>query len=474
MKPISEQEILHRFGLENPWWDTGKIPDDWRSMSPRAYLPRFLELLKLQDPVRAIVLMGPRRVGKSILIHHAIQRLLEDGVPAEKLCYLSIDAPVYTGLGLEPLLRHYVKAKNTASLDGAFIFFDEVQYLPNWEQHLKKLVEDYPRTKFVASGSAAAALKLKSNESGAGRFTDFQLPPLTFHEFLVLSKRDGLIQKKESWPTYHCDDMGALNHEFLNYLNYGGYPEAIFSQAVRNNPDRFIKTDIIEKVLLKDLPILYGIAEIQELNRLFTMLAYNTAQEVSLDELSQSSGVAKNTIKRYLEYLQAAFLIREVHRVDFNFKFFKRANFFKVYLANPSMRSALFGPITETHESAGHLAETAVMSQLVHYERWTNIYYGRWPKGEVDFITHDGARPIGCAEIKWSNRAQQDPREIAQMISFMEKNDIAKGTVTTIDVVDKKMLSGREISFVPCAIFCYGIGVKAVQLRTHSDTSQRL
>lgn len=468
MKSIPATEIHRRISLENPWWESHQIPESWRAMTPRAYLPKFLTLLKSPDPVRAIVLMGPRRVGKSILIHHAIQSLLEEGIASGKLCYISIDAPVYTGLGLNTLLDHYTKSRAISSLDGAFIFFDEVQYLPEWERHLKKLVEDHPRTKFIASGSAAAALKLKSTESGAGRFTDFQLPPLTFHEFLTLSKRGGLVRRQDTWPTYASDDLPALNKEFVNYLNYGGYPEAIFSEEVRNNPERFIKTDIIEKVLLRDLPSLYGIAEIQELNRLFTMLAYNTGQEVSLDALSQGSGVAKNTIKRYLEYLQAAFLIREIHRVDFNFKFFKRANFFKVYLTNPSMRSALFGPVSADHEFTGHLAETAVMSQLSHYDGWTGTYYGRWQKGEVDFITHDGRRPVGCAEIKWSNRAHEQPQELAQMIQFMKKNGLEKGSVTTLDMIEKKMIDGVEISYVPCALFCYGIGARAVRLRTES------
>lgn len=466
MKPISEQEITHRIQLENPWWHSGKIPGSWHQMIPRAYLQNFMTLTKTHDPVRAVVLMGPRRVGKTILIHHAIQRLLDDGIDPKLICYISIDAPVYTGLGLEPLLRHYAKARALTALDQTFVFFDEIQYLPNWERHLKKLVEDYPKAKFIASGSAAAALKLKSNESGAGRFTDFQLPPLTFHEFLVLSKREGLVKRSESWPFYVSDDLKALNDEFVNYLNYGGYPEAITSSEVRADPERFIKTDIIEKVLLRDLPSLYGIAEIQELNRLFTMLAYNSGQEVSLDELSQGSGVAKNTIKRYLEYLKAAFLIRELHRVDFNLKFFKRANFFKVYLTNPSMRAALFGPVTTDHEFAGHLAETAIMSQLAHWDGPTDTYYGRWPKGEVDFITHDGTRALACAEVKWSNRAFERDAEIGQMLLFMKKNGIATGTVTTYDVVGKKEINGLDIRFVPCSIFCYGIGKKAVERRT--------
>lgn len=62
------------------------------------------------------------------------------------------------------------------------MFFDEIQYLKSWEVHLKALVDRYPNLKFVASGSAAAALRLKSNESGAGRFTEFLLPPLTVRQ----------------------------------------------------------------------------------------------------------------------------------------------------------------------------------------------------------------------------------------------------------------------------------------------------
>ena len=122
-----------------------------------------------------------------------------------------------------------------------------------------------------------------------------------------------------------------LNKEFVNYLNYGGYPETVFSEKIRENQSQYIKSDIIDKVLLRDLPSLYGINDIQELNRLFTTLAYNTGQEVSLDGLSKDSGVAKNTIKRYLEYLEAAFLIKRVERIDNNCKRFKRANFFKIY-----------------------------------------------------------------------------------------------------------------------------------------------
>jgi len=76
-----------------------------------------------------------------------------------------------------------------------------------------------------------------------------------------------------------------------------------------------------------------------------------------------SSGVAKNTIKRYVEYLEAAFLIKVVHRIDESASRFRRARTFKVYLTNPSMRAALFAPVGADSPEVGALAETAVFSQ---------------------------------------------------------------------------------------------------------------
>jgi uncharacterized protein len=138
----------------------------------------------------------------------------------------------------------------------------------------------------------------------------------------------------------------ALNRRFIDYLNYGGYPEAVLVDEIRKDPEQFIKSDIIDKVLLKDLPNLYGINDIQELNRLFTFLVYNAGNEASWEKMSQGSGISKPTIRKYCEYLESAFLILRVPNVDDTCKAMKRERNFKVYLNNPSMRAALFAPIS--------------------------------------------------------------------------------------------------------------------------------
>jgi hypothetical protein len=397
------------------------------------------------------------------MIYHCIQRLIDEGVAPKRICYISVEAPVYIGLPLEEIVAHYSGNFGFSDLSGCYIFFDEIQYLRNWEVHLKKLVETHRETKFVASGSAAAALRLKSMESGAGRFTDFLLPPLTFHEYLNLLGMENLIDAADTAANkdivYSATDINRLNHEFINYLNFGGYPEAIFSDQVKADPGRYIRSDIIDKVLMRDLPSLYGIQDIQELNRLFTMLAYNTGNEVSLDELSKGSGVTKNTIKKYLEYLEAAFLITLLHRVDQSGKRFKRANYFKVYLTNPSMRCALFEPVSEGHASMGNMAETAIISQWLHSEDMKNLFYARWHKGEVDLVYLDINKVKWCVEIKWSNRFFDNPGELKGLIQFTQKHKLPESpTVTTIDKRGTRSSNETAIDFVETSCYCYTVG----------------
>lgn len=470
MKAIPHDQVKSRLAAENPWWQTPhEIPPSFSDLQPRPYIGLLYPLIEGTDPRRAVILMGPRRVGKTVLIHHAIQKLLARGIPPKRVCYTSVDHPLYNGLSLEEILDAY---RETTGSDfrkhDCYLFFDEIQYLREWERHLKAVVDRYPNSKCVASGSAAAALRLKSNESGAGRFTDFMLPPLTFQEYLVLLGEADLVTVDQSSRGFIKDvfarDITALNERFLDYLNYGGYPEVAFSKDVQRDPGRFVKSDIIDKVLLRDLPSLYGIQDVQELNYLFTTLAFNTAGEVSLEEISQGSGVAKNTIKRYIEYLEAAFLVRVVHRVDRAARRFKRANFFKVYLTNPSIRTALFSPVAEDDEAMGNLVETAIFSQWFHSD--VRLHYARWNKGEVD-IVHLGPeqKALWALESKWSDRYYDKPSELTSLIRFCHEQNLSRAMVTSKTQHGTKTVESVALDFLPASLYCYMLGYNLVQGR---------
>lgn len=458
MREIPREQILRRLAAENPWWEAPhQVSSLYREWRPRPYLELFYPLVAESKVRRAVVLMGPRRVGKTVMIHHAIQRLLESEVPPRSIGYVSVEHPLYNGLGLEELVQLFAEASGTdVREEPTYLFFDEIQYLRQWEVHLKSLVDSYPRCRVVASGSAAAALRLKSQESGAGRFTDFLLPPLTFFEFLELLGEEDLAGADQS-----SGDIAGLNRRFVDYLNFGGYPEAIFSEEIQADPGRFIKSDIIDKVLLRDLPSLYGIQDVQELNSLFTTLAYNTAGEVSLQDLSKRSGVAKNTLKRYLEYLEAAFLIRVVHRVDQSARKFQRAIRFKVYLTNPSMRAALFAPISADDPAMGHLVETGLFSQWAHGDQ--TVHYARWDRGEVDLVMQGRDGQVEEAtEVKWSDRVVDHPEEIRGLLEFCQQTGVAWAQVTTRSIFKIETIDEVLVLFRPAADACHAEGLHQV------------
>jgi len=464
MKTVSQQEVTAHLKRQNRWWGESPLIDpliaDFR---PRDYLQAVFGLVTDLTVRRAVVLLGPRRVGKTILIHHAIAELLRAGHPAQNIAYVAVDHPLLHGETLDSLVKLF-DTEHPASGDGPrFLFFDEIQYLKDWERHLKALVDARPDLRLLVSGSAAAALQRKSRESGAGRFTDFLLPPLTFAEYIALTRNEGAIEALDGLH-YLVKDIARLNALFVEYVNFGGYPELALSETIRANPDRFIKSDIVDKVLLRDLPTLYGIQDIQELNALFTQLAYNSGEELSLEALAQRSGVAKQTISRYIEYLEAAFLVRRVFRVDRAGKRLQRERSFKVYLTNPAMRTGLFGDLGADHPDFGHLVETAMFAQRFHDN--ARLHYARWKEAEVDMIELDRAfNPKSVTEIKWSDRVVAKPGEIEGVTRFCNANKLTQAWVTTRTLIGTQEVASVHIDFIPAAALAYHLGIIAVQGR---------
>ena len=470
LRKVAYKQILNRIRFENPWWIDGHIEDDFNKMPRRLYFELFKPLVYERDIRRAVVLMGPRRVGKTVMLYHLVEDLIQNGENPQKIIFITIENPIYNNISLEQLFTNAKEATGLEDANDWIVIFDEIQYLRGWEIHLKSLVDSYRNDKFIVSGSAAAALKFASTESGAGRFTDFLLPPLTFNEYISLKGLDRIIKPINlPWEGnvanfYTSSHLDELNRHFLDYINFGGYPEVIFSTTIQDNPGRYIRQDIIDKVLLRDLPSLYGISDTRELNSLFTTIAFNSGGEFSLEALSRQSQVPKNTIKKYIEYLEAAYLVKRVRRVDQSGKKFKRDNFFKMYLTNPSLRSALFSPINATDEFIGSMVETAIFVQWMHREMFTP-WYARWKNGEVDMVGLNDTKlkPIWALEVKWSNRYFDKPYELKSLYKFCNENNLESPIVTTIDKEGEVIYKNLKIQFLPAASYAYTVGRNTIE-----------
>ncbi len=464
MLKIEKNDILESLKSDNLWWSQPERPVRYSELPRRAYLPKLYNLVTQTRFVRAVVVMGPRRVGKTVMLYQCIDELVQQGVPQKNILYVSMQTPTYADLSPEDLFRFFLENNALTAEDNTYVFLDEIQYFKNWEVHLKTLVDRFPACKFTVSGSAAAALRLQSIESGAGRFSDFMLPPLTFAEYLHFKKLETHLIISDP-PYYKKDrviDIQALNDAFVDYINFGGFPEVVFSGSGNwGDYERFIRSDIIDKVLQKDLPQLYGIGDIRDLNRLFTVLAYNSGQEVKVSDFS-------DTEQKYLNYLEAAFLVSRVRRIDDNGKHYKRQHSFKVYLTNPSMRAALFRPIKPDDRAMGAMAETAIFSQWFHSPQFYKIRYARWQTGkggEVDIVGMDEAtqKPLWAYDVKWSDRFYERPQELVGLRHFAKKSCVEHLGATTKTVSgEKDLVDDRPVRFFPCSLHCYQIGKRLI------------
>ena len=482
MLTISEDEVYNGMRVENPWWAGKRYKSNVAGFPERSYLAGFKKLVTQKAVHRSVILLGPRRVGKTVMILQTIEALLRQGIKGDRIIYLSVDRPLYGQKRLEQLLNLHLKRIDGPMDAQIWVFFDEVQYLANWEQELKSLTDLYRNIRFVASGSAAAALRQKSQESGAGRFTDYLLPALTFDEFVSFQRQpdaslEKLRQFMETGATnesmVRVQDIIFLNTLFEKYLSYGGYPEAVLNEQVQEGMDRFVREDIVDKILLRDLPSLYGISDTRELNRLFSTLCYNSAQEVSLEKLAMTGAVAKNTLKRYIEYLEAAFLIRICARVDNNARTFQRQSSFKVYLTNPSLRAALFHPLLQDDENFGHLAETGVLSQWFHNPNISELHYARWATGELDIVYMNQATqlPTWFVEVKWTDRFADSLHGLPAIPEFCRRHrsTLRSGIVTTRTRFGEQTIGGVDIRMIPTAIYAWTVGRR---MQAHFDNDQ--
>ena len=274
-------------------------------------------------------------------------------------------------------------------------------------------------------------------------------------------------QSKVNWDGIESDiystiDINRLNDLFLEYINYGGYPEVAFSSRMQEDLGQFVRHDIVDKVLLRDLPSLYGISDVQELNSLFTMIAYHSGMEFSYESMAKESGVKKDIIRKYIQYLESAFLIKIVTRTDDTAKRFQRQTTFKIYLTNPSLRCALFEPVKIIDGNIGDMIETAIYSQWI--PRNNHIAYANWKvgrtQGEVDLVGINDAlqKPYWAVEIKWTDRFFDRPTELSSLKYFMEKNQLQQALVTSISQAGLKETSFGRLLFIPSACYAYTVG----------------
>lgn len=467
MHTITDNDLFQRLAFDNPWWefkDSTRVA--FKNPPKRAFFPAFFTRVMKAGLGNVLVLAGPLRAGKTVMMRQLVAQLIERGVKPTSVLYCSMTTPSYTATDIATLFEMFCRRYRHGPDAEIYVFFDEVQYARDWEKSLLKLAKMRPKAKVIGAVSSATPAIVSGKKVLDDKMEVFVLPPLTFLEFLRFRGSEEKLfggdesKDKGAHMTLQPNALPALNQEFQRYVNFGGFLEGILSGKDGVPAPAFVRDGVADRVLHKDLASLSGVNDPQELNRLFGLLAFNTAREVSMDDLAKATGIAKNTLRKYLDYLEQAFLIRRINRVDRDAQRFQRQVFFKVYLTSPSLYAALFAPVPPNDQSFERLAETALVSQWLGSEALENLYYASWRGGAVDLLTlhPETGKPDHVYDLDWTNKYVRTETRPDQMVSFVRENN-AKATayVLTGSVARGATMKGVDITLAPIALYTYWI-----------------
>ncbi|MFQ5650556.1 MAG: ATP-binding protein [bacterium] len=326
------------------------------------------ELIELIGQFPMVGIIGPRQVGKTTLARHLMNQI-------DKVCiYLDLELPEDQSKLTDPQL--YLQQH----LDKCLIL-DEIQQIPQLFPVLRGLIDKHRVAgRFVILGSASPALLKQSSETLAGRIVYKELAPFNLTEI-----------------SEHAD-------MHLHWFR-GGFPEAFLSRDAghyRNWMRSFVQT-----YLERDLPLLGLSVNPILMRRLWTMLAHFHGGIWNASTFAKSLGVTIPTVNRYVDFLEAAFIINRLQPFTLNLK--KRlVKSPKIYIRDSGILHYLTGVLSfenlQGHVLIGNSWEGYVIEQIKQIlPGEVDLYYYRTHNGtESDLVLVRGNKPLACIEIKYT------------------------------------------------------------------------
>ncbi|MBE0648965.1 MAG: ATP-binding protein [Bacteroidales bacterium] len=340
-------------------------------------IPRLLadKLVKKMDDHKALIILGPRQSGKTTLV-----KALVEQVGSSVLWWTGDDFQVRSMLSVLSLA-------NLQGLigDAPLLVIDEAQRIENIGLCIKIIVDNIPGVKVIATGSSAFELANRINEPMTGRKWEYTLLPLSYKEMV----------------NYHGElkENSSLQHRMI----YGYYPEVV------NNPGQ--ETDILKQLadsyLYKDILTWEKIHKPDRMEKLVRALAFQVGNQVSYHELGQVTGLDNETVEKYIDLLEKAFIVYRLGTLSRNLRNELKATR-KLYFYDNGIRNALinsFNPM-EMRDDAGVLWENFLMTERLKYiythDFWCNRYFWRThAQQEIDYIEEYEGR-LHAFEFKWN------------------------------------------------------------------------
>lgn len=463
---IPKEELALVLVQFNPWWNDGINFD-----VPLWHRTPFKEIFSwvYEQPVsRAVLLSGARQVGKTTLLLQVIKELLQKGVPAANIAYVTFDHPIIKLAGIDAVLEAW-RAREPHAGGIEYLFLDEAQFIDDWGTWIKHQVDFVKNRRIVFTGSSMPLTNTKQ-ESGVGRWYTIRLATLSFYEYLQLRNlslpklpQPNSLYEIFNWsPTEFTKiiDLAApyLGH-FHEYLIRGGFPQTAMIDNI-NQGQRLLREDIVDKALRRDMTALFGVRRVVDLELTFLYLCLHDGGLLDMQSLTSNLGVKRPTAQHFIELLEAVHLIYRLYPFGYG-KDILRAKY-KIYLADSAIAPAILLKGKELLDNPKVLsiaAETAVFKNLFSEYQTQNARFTYWrgtKDQEVDIVMEIGGQIIPF-EVKY--RSQPALTDLKGLFELCKVKPIKHGYVVTKSVNDFGLLAGAgtKILKIPACLLCYWI-----------------
>lgn len=463
LEALGIHNLRQSLAAYNPWWkaksfSVSGVPDFKRDA--------FTQALRHTEANHGLALLinGPRRVGKTTIINQVIRCLIEEKkIPVNRILFFSLDDPLIQqlpqkdqGTLFEALLAQWAQVAGTAlrtSPNMLYCFLDEIQRLPRWELYIKRYIDLRYPIRFIISGSASHTIFRKSLESLLGRLVDISLPPFTFREFvryhypkhgiflnklaenvLDIGEMSSVIQfSRRLSEEIKSDDIPQWNRYADEYAQKGGFPQ-LWMMGTAADRSAFIDQQFVERVTLEDLRLVREIRRPEIFHQFLRYAFARTGQEYNLEELASLIHTTRVTLTEALPLLLQTELIRKVER--FTGKPVRlRSTHAKLYAADLVLMQGITKIITSLEgEERGRIAETLAHNVVRLFPGVSDISYYREPSGqqEIDFVARVGSRVVPI-EIAYKNKVDSHHRDPIRAFLTTQGKQNSFGILVTRD-----------------------------------------
>lgn len=393
------------------------------------------------------LIIGPRQAGKTTLMKQLQDYVIEKG---EKTLFLDLDREQDRPL-FDSQNKLIQKIRYEIGEEKGYVFIDEIQRKENAGLFLKGMYDMDLPYKFVVSGSGSLELKEKIHESLAGRKRVFELSTLSFEEFLNFKTDYKYTDERNSFrdAASYFDVFKELGQQYLEeYLNFGGYPRVVLEPEISQKQSAI--DEIYTSYLERDISVLLNIQKTESLTQLVRVLASQAGNLVNVSELGNTLGLATQTIRDYLWFLEKTFVIEKVTPYFKNTRkeITKASTYYFVDLGLRNYAMNQFGNALNV-STAGFLFENFVHKALKEgvYLSPTRIHFWRSKdKAEVDFVV-DTASEIIPVEVKYT--VLKKPETSRSFRSFLTRYKPARAFIVHLGLSFNAHVEDTKVYFVP-------------------------